>query len=494
MYLIWRLQPKKTLLEFYMSTMIICFLEVSKQILLVESEFEIDNAASVDEAFKKIKREHYDVVVSDYELPQKDGLDFLKELRDQNNQIPFILFTGKGREDVAVKALNLGADRYLNKNGSPETVYCELADAINKTVERKKSEQFLMESEEKFRNLAEQSPNMIFINCEGRVVYANKKCEEITGYSRQDFYSPDFNFLSLNPPEYVEPVRLAYAKHMRGETVPPYEYVLITRDGERINAIINTTLIEYNGNNAILGIVTNITNCKKAEKELRKNNKKMEIMNEKLRVICGLTRHDVANKLMIIKANAYLLKKRIGVNPELAKYLEGIDSALDGTDHIIEFGRTYENIGLEQLANMNVGRCFDEAVALFLDLSRKKVINECLDLTVLADSLLGQMFYNFIDNSLKHGEKVTEIKLLYKKEEKQIKLFYEDNGIGIPEANKLKVFEKGFSTGNGSGLGLLLIKKIIEVYGWTITEEGESGKGAKFVITIPEINEIGNKF
>ena len=60
----------------------------------------------------------------------------MKELREQTNQTPFILFTGKGREDVAVKALNLGADSYINKNGSPETVYFELADAINKTVER----------------------------------------------------------------------------------------------------------------------------------------------------------------------------------------------------------------------------------------------------------------------------------------------------------------------------------------------------------------------
>ena len=109
--------------------------------------FEIDNACCVDEAFKKLSTGQYDVVISDYEMPQKNGLDFLKELREQKNQIPFILFTGKGREDVAVKALNLGADRYLNKNGSPETVYCELAHAINKTVERKKSAQLLAASE-----------------------------------------------------------------------------------------------------------------------------------------------------------------------------------------------------------------------------------------------------------------------------------------------------------------------------------------------------------
>ena len=94
--------------------------------------FDIDNAYSVDEAFKKLSSKSYDVVISDYEMPVKNGLDFLKELKEQQRDIAFILFTGKGREEVAVEALNLGADRYINKNGSPETVYGELADAINK--------------------------------------------------------------------------------------------------------------------------------------------------------------------------------------------------------------------------------------------------------------------------------------------------------------------------------------------------------------------------
>ena len=98
----------------------LCLLEVSKQILSFENNFDIDNVTSVDEAIKKMEKEFYDAVVSDYEMPQKNGLDFLKELREQKNDIAFILFTGKGREDVAVKALNLGADSYINKNGSPK--------------------------------------------------------------------------------------------------------------------------------------------------------------------------------------------------------------------------------------------------------------------------------------------------------------------------------------------------------------------------------------
>ncbi len=119
-------------------------LEITKLMLMDSNDsFEIDNASCVDEAFKKVSTGQYDVVVSDYEMPQKNGLDLLKTLREQKTDIPFILFTGKGREDVVVKALNLGADSYINKNGSPETVYYELADAINKSVNARNQESCL---------------------------------------------------------------------------------------------------------------------------------------------------------------------------------------------------------------------------------------------------------------------------------------------------------------------------------------------------------------
>jgi signal transduction histidine kinase len=118
-------------------------------------------------------------------------------------------------------------------------------------------------------------------------------------------------------------------------------------------------------------------------------------------------------------------------------------------------------------------------------------VNECHGLVVVADVLLKQLFYNFIDNSVKHGERVTQIRLHYREDGNGVKLFYEDNGVGVTVANKSRLFDAGFSTGEGSGLGLYFVKRMMDVYGWTITEEGEQGKGAKFVITIPNYNKDG---
>ncbi|MHC4266011.1 MAG: PAS domain S-box protein [Planctomycetota bacterium] len=133
----------------------------------------------------------------------------------------------------------------------------------------KQAEESLKESEEKFRTLAEQSPNMIFINQGGQVVYANKRCEELMGYDREEFYSPDFDFLSLIVPECRDSIMKAFGEHMQGREVTPFEYAVVTKDGKRIESFYTTRLIKYKGENAILGTIMDITERKRIEDALR---------------------------------------------------------------------------------------------------------------------------------------------------------------------------------------------------------------------------------
>jgi PAS domain S-box-containing protein len=140
--------------------------------------------------------------------------------------------------------------------------------AQSEILERRIAEQVLRESEEKFRNLAEQSPNMIFINRGGKVVYANRRCEELMGYSRSEFYARGFDFRVLISPEHRQLVQEKFELHLRGEEAPPYEYALLTKEGRRMECILATGLLRFGGQNAIMGIITDITTRKRSERLL----------------------------------------------------------------------------------------------------------------------------------------------------------------------------------------------------------------------------------
>lgn len=145
---------------------------------------------------------------------------------------------------------------------------------IRDISERRHAEAALRESEQKFRNLADNSPNMIFINYKGQVVYANKMCELMMGYTTEDFYSPSFDMMNIIHPNYRDQIKENLTKHFSGKDILPYEYKLITKQGDEIHAIINTKLIDYHGEPAILGIVTDITKSKHIEEEIRKSEEK----------------------------------------------------------------------------------------------------------------------------------------------------------------------------------------------------------------------------
>lgn len=147
-------------------------------------------------------------------------------------------------------------------------------------TELRETEAALRDSEEQFRALAEQSPNMIFINQGGKIVYANSQCEEVMGYTKGEFYSPGFDFRSLIAPEYRDMVESNFKRHMSDREVKPMEYAVVTKDGRKLDTLITTRLINYGGEKAILGVVTDISAVKEAEKALRESEQKFRSIFE----------------------------------------------------------------------------------------------------------------------------------------------------------------------------------------------------------------------
>jgi PAS domain S-box-containing protein len=145
-----------------------------------------------------------------------------------------------------------------------------LLSIFRDVTERREAERKLRESEEKFRSVAEQSPNMIYINKRGKVVYVNQRCVDVMGFTKEEFYAPEFDFIKLIAPEYASVVKENFSRHSTGAEIPTYEYVLLTKERRRIVGLHTTRLMNFEGDTAILGIVTDVTEHRHVEEELRK--------------------------------------------------------------------------------------------------------------------------------------------------------------------------------------------------------------------------------
>ena len=130
-------------------------LDVSKRYLELSKDIIVRTETSALDAETILDSERFDVVISDYQMPQMTGIDFLKRLRRKGNDIGFILFTGKGREEVVIEALNAGADSYIQKGGDARSLFTELSHKIQELAAKKQADRSLRESEESYRKLFE---------------------------------------------------------------------------------------------------------------------------------------------------------------------------------------------------------------------------------------------------------------------------------------------------------------------------------------------------
>lgn len=159
------------------------FLAVAKRCLEESGIFEVETALSAEEALRKLRDAEYDVIIADYKMPGKNGLELLKEIRLNGNDIPFILFTCKGKEEIAIEALNSGVSRYVRKEGRAEATYAELKQNICEAVNVRRAEKLLQEAENRLRLITENIQEILLLaDRDLTITYASTSVKWILGY------------------------------------------------------------------------------------------------------------------------------------------------------------------------------------------------------------------------------------------------------------------------------------------------------------------------
>jgi PAS domain S-box-containing protein len=273
----------------------VCFTEVSKNILSFLANFEVDTAKSAEEAFRKIRSSSYDAIVSDYEMPNKNGLDFLVELRAQKIEVPFLLLTGKGREEIAMEALNLGADGYVSKHGNPDIVYGELIHYIRSAVERKQAKTALSHSQEELEAIIMNAPIGISASSSSEEIFktANAEFSRILGYPLDELRK--LTFRDITYPEDLEE-SIDKVKELKAGKIPGFkiEKRYVRKDGSIIHGRVSVNTVRDKEGKLCLFIaqLEDITDRKKMEDALLQDRETLEAITENLGVGFGTISKD----------------------------------------------------------------------------------------------------------------------------------------------------------------------------------------------------------
>ncbi|MGY5853410.1 MAG: response regulator [Candidatus Thorarchaeota archaeon] len=565
-----------------------------------DTDLEIIDARSAKNALVILENEQIDVIVCDYMMPETDGLQLLEQIRKSGSSIPFIVFTGRSREEVAIRALNLGATNYMTKQGSPTSVYKELSHLIRQaashtlvsvqleqavqqhrtilssltdglhvidrnytviirnpalvtwleslgikqdilrqnlfdvfpflpievneeyetvfttgermiTTERIQLEGktiwtesmkipllidgsikqivtilrdvtvyhealgALKESEEKYRSLVEQSMQGIII-LQGtplKVAYANQRVMRALGISLEKMEEIETSdYIQFIHPEDRPKILEIFRARRRGEPVP-LDFVcrFVRQDGSLMWFSSVSNQIQYQGRPAIQLALSNITKEREADAEL-------ERQKEELSEFAHLMSHDLAGSLHNIQGYCELL-----IDEYDSTFVEKIIEISKRMTRTIQKSVKLADAGLVigETAEVNLGTLVDRIAASVIP-PEIEFIRDNLPTIICDHEKVMQVIDNLLGNAVEHAHP-SKITISYEETSGETHIVFRNNGDPIPSEERSNLFAGGISRRTRKGLGLQIVKRIVEAHGWTISLD-ETSETA-FRITIP---------
>jgi signal transduction histidine kinase len=228
------------------------------------------------------------------------------------------------------------------------------------------------------------------------------------------------------------------------------------------------TIVEYQS------VGQDITEQKRAEDALT-------IACQKMNLLSSITRHDILNQLTVL--SGYLaLSEEFATDEKLLNFIKKEATATDRINQLITFTKHYQDIGVQAPQWQDVHDTIASAASL-LDMSLVNIQILFDNIEIYADPLLSKVFYNLLENSVRHGDHTSSIQFQIRETDEALTIICEDNGGGIDQETKKHLFKRGY--GKNTGYGLFLIREILAITGILIEETGESGKGARFEIKVP---------
>lgn len=442
--------------------------------------FQVDWSYNYNDALQRLKDQNYDIYFVDFRLGIKTGMELLTDAIAAGCEAPIILLTGKGTQEIDIKAMESGAYDYLVKS---ELNTEKLERCIRYSLERASSIQALKANERKYRNMFEKSKDVVFIsNSDLRFVDINYAATELLEYELDEllqFTLIDL-FTNLKDSQYFKTVL-----HELGE-INDYEIELMSKKQEVKSCIISASFeINNNGVRYVQGIIHDNTSRKRAERSA--------MQAEKLAATGRLVRtlaHEVRNPLNNISLSVEQLFQH-DMQDEARVYMEIIKRNSkrigDLITELLDSSRLSSQIKpvpttLQSVMEQAIAAANDRITLKRIQLLTNYAAEDAFAL--LDEDKVKLAFLNIIINAIEAMEEekgCLQVQISTTDEEHRVEI--SDNGCGISEENMQRLFEPYFtSKRNGMGLGLASTLNIIQSHNAHVDVKSEVGKGTSFII------------
>jgi len=429
----------------------------------------------------------FDIVVTDFNLKWSNGVDIVRAVKEARPHCPVIMFTATGTQEVAVEAMKAGLDDYVIK--SPKH-YVRLAVAVRSCLDRAEIRLRALRSETRLYTLLERlNVGVLRMTVEGDVVDANRACKALLDrFEGQS--EPSRNAL-------LAAIRLELPRLASRNDAAEREIELEASDAEAVCVYLSLLRVRINGHDAIDVLVEDVTKMRRSAER----NEVLEQANRALEAFAYTVTHDLRAPLRNLQGYVRALVEDCSqaLEESCRGYIRSIEQIAVKMDAMIADILEFSRVARTELPTrrLEVRPAVDEALALLNSAIEARAAKLELaigpELTVMAhQQTLIQVLTNLLSNALKFvpEEARPEVRIsAERRNSNRVRLWVEDNGIGIDPAQHARIFEvfqrlHGEEKYPGTGIGLALVKKGVERMGGQVGVDSAPGRGSRFWIEL----------